>query len=159
MTTTNEHSALLSWFQHQQTPAGWFDLLTIMVDAMIDNAGEEESRPFLLQMGVTLAEKYPLPVAQTVGELEEHINQQLNLFGWGFVRMAVSHNAIVLHHQALPLARDETQQARWCTAFSTILEGVYTQWIQSQGGEAHVIVTRDRVISYTEIQFRYHHPR
>jgi len=159
MTTTIENTALLSWFQRQQTPAGWFDLLTIMFDAMIDNAGEEESRPFLLQMGSQLAEQYPLSVSQTLGELEEQINHHLKTFGWGFVQMTVAHNAIILHHQALPVSRDASQQVRWCHAFSAILEGVYRQWIQSQGGEAHVIVTRDEVISYSEIQFRYHNPQ
>ena len=50
----------MTWFQQQQTPAGWFDLLIIMVEGMLNNAGELESQPFLRQMGASLAETHPL---------------------------------------------------------------------------------------------------
>lgn len=155
MTTQTENTALLAWFQRQQTPTGWFDLLTIMIDAMVDNAGEAQSRPFLLQMGTNLAEHYPLSPATTVGELESVINRQLANFGWGFVDIKAENNALLLRHQAIPLARKVEQQRRWCSAFSAILEGVYARWIADQGGEAHVVISPEHVVSFSEIIFRY----
>ncbi|MCL3783184.1 cellulose synthase, partial [Prolixibacteraceae bacterium JC049] len=36
--TDNNNALVTTWFQQQQTPAGWFDLLLIMVDGMVNNA-------------------------------------------------------------------------------------------------------------------------
>ena len=41
MMTENNNPVVTTWFQ--QTPAGWFDLLVIMVEGMLNNAGELES--------------------------------------------------------------------------------------------------------------------
>ncbi len=43
--TENNNPVVTTWFQQQQTPAGWFDLLVIMVEGMLNNAGELESQP------------------------------------------------------------------------------------------------------------------
>ena len=42
MTSSTANPLLLSYFQRQQTPAGWFDLLSVMVDGMVRNVGEAE---------------------------------------------------------------------------------------------------------------------
>ena len=55
MMTENNNPVVMTWFQQQQTPAGWFDLLIIMIEGMLNNAGELESQPFLRQMGASLA--------------------------------------------------------------------------------------------------------
>ena len=84
--TDKNNAEVMAWFQQQQTPAGWFDLLLIMIDGMLNNAGELESQPFLRQMGEALADNYPLPESETVGQLEANINQLLSRFQWGVVR-------------------------------------------------------------------------
>ena len=104
--TGSATSAVSAWFQQQQTPAGWFDLLTLMVDGMVRNAGEVESQPFLRQMGDALAQEWPLPASETVGELESNINHFLTLFKWGVVTLQVTDSGITLHHQAIPVSRD-----------------------------------------------------
>ncbi|VTO25318.1 cellulose synthase operon protein D [Klebsiella pneumoniae] len=63
MMTENNNPVVMTWFQQQQTPAGWFDLLIIMIEGMLNNAGELESQPFLRQMGASLAETHPLPAS------------------------------------------------------------------------------------------------
>ena len=80
--TDKNNAEVMAWFQQQQTPAGWFDLLLIMIDGMLNNAGELESQPFLRQMGEALADNYPLPESETVGQLEANINQLLSRFQW-----------------------------------------------------------------------------
>lgn len=89
MMTENNNPVVTTWFQQQQTPAGWFDLLVIMVEGMLNNAGELESQPFLRQMGASLAETHPLPASETVGELEANINRLLTHFHWGVVTIDV----------------------------------------------------------------------
>ncbi|POP45233.1 cellulose synthase [Superficieibacter electus] len=154
----DNNTALKAYFQQQQTPPGWFDLLTIMIDGMIRNAGERESQPFLRQMGETLADAFPLPEAQTLGDLEQNINHLLATFNWGVVAVSVGELGLVVRHQALPVSRNEDQQVRWCNAFCAILEGLYARWLQGQGGEAHLLFQREQLFSVDDVQFRYFNP-
>ena len=156
--TDKNNAEVMAWFQQQQTPAGWFDLLLIMIDGMLNNAGELESQPFLRQMGEALAERYPLPESETVGQLEVNINQLLSRFQWGVVSVDVGDDGLRLRHRALPVSRDDARRVRWCNAFCAILEGLYSRWLQGQGGGAHVVLQRERLFSVSDVQFLYFHP-
>lgn len=156
--TENNNAEALAWFQQQQTPAGWFDLLIVMVDGMLSNAGELESQPFLRQMGEELADNYPLPESETVGQLEANINQLLSRFKWGVVSVDVGDDGLRLRHWAIPVSRDEARRVRWCNAFCAILEGLYSRWLRGQGGGAHVVLQRERLFSVSDVQFLYFHP-
>ncbi|ENP8232819.1 MULTISPECIES: cellulose biosynthesis protein BcsD [Klebsiella] len=158
MVTDNNNAQVMTWFQQQQTPAGWFDLLLIMVDGMVNNAGELESQPFLRQMGEVLADEHPLPESETLGQLETNMNALLSRFQWGFVSVEVNDEGLRLRHQALPVSRDEARRIRWCNAFCAILEGLYSRWLQGQGGAAHVVLQRERLFSVSDVQFLYFHP-
>src|SRR5690606_6738016 len=76
---------LLQYFQNQQTQSGWFALLHTMVENMVANVGESQSHAFLTQMGDDLGKRFPLPLSNTVGELEMAINNQLARFNWGYI--------------------------------------------------------------------------
>lgn len=156
--TDKNNAEVMAWFQQQQTPAGWFDLLLIMIDGMLNNAGELESQPFLRQMGEALADRYPLPESETVGQLEANINQLLSRFQWGVVSVDVGDDGLRLRHRALPVSRDDARRVRWCNAFCAILEGLYSRWLQGQGGGAHVVLQRERLSSVSDVQFLYFHP-
>jgi hypothetical protein len=71
-----------------------------MIDGMLNNAGELESQPFLRQMGEALADRYPLPESETVGQLEANINQLLSRFQWGVVSVDVGDDGLRLRHRA-----------------------------------------------------------
>ncbi len=156
--TDKNNAEVMAWFQQQQTPAGWFDLLLIMIDGMLNNAGELESQPFLRQMGEALADRYPLPESETVGQLEANINQLLSRFQWGVVSVDVGDDGLRLRHRALPVSRDDARRVRWCNAFCAILEGLYSRWLQGQGGGAHVVLQRERLFSVSDVQYLYFHP-
>ena len=156
--TDKNNAEVMAWFQQQQTPAGWFDLLLIMIDGMLNNAGELESQPFLRQMGEALADRYPLPESETVGQLEANINQLLSRFQWGVGSVDVGDDGLRLRHRALPVSRDDARRVRWCNAFCAILEGLYSRWLQGQGGGAHVVLQRERLFSVSDVQFLYFHP-
>ncbi|MDL4582085.1 cellulose biosynthesis protein BcsD [Raoultella ornithinolytica] len=158
MMTDKNNAEVMAWFQQQQTPAGWFDLLLIMIDGMLNNAGELEIQPFLRQMGEALADRYPLPESETVGQLEANINQLLSRFQWGVVSVDVGDDGLRLRHRALPVSRDDARRVRWCNAFCAILEGLYSRWLQGQGGGAHVVLQRERLFSVSDVQFLYFHP-
>lgn len=159
MTSSTANPLLLSYFQRQQTPAGWFDLLSVMVDGMVRNVGEAESQPFLRQMGASLAERFPLPASQTIGELEANINALLAEFNWGYIDIDASEEGLSFRHQGLPVSRDENSQTRWCYAFCAILEGLYSRWLQGQGGQSHLAFSRERLYSVSDVVFRYANPQ
>ncbi|AFJ45641.1 cellulose biosynthesis protein BcsD [Shimwellia blattae] len=158
MTTDALHGTLLRYYQQQQTPEGWFDLLTIMVDGMIGNVGEQECQPFLQDMGCQLAARYPLPACETVGDLEDAINRLLAHFNWGTIEIDLAGQAMLLRHRGLPVARaqqDSHEQHRWCNAFSVILEGMYGAWLATLRAAPHLRLHRDHIYGVSDIQFRY----
>lgn len=150
-----QEKQLLHYFQGQQTPPGWFDLLNIMIEGMVSNAGYHDSRPFLNQMGEALADRYPLPLAATVGELEQQMNSQLARFNWGYVDIEASEKMMIIHHQALPLPGESRQQQSWSQAFSAVLEGLYARWLLAQGGQPHVALWQEPSPNASAVNFRY----
>jgi hypothetical protein len=109
-------------------------------------------------MGEALADEHPLPESETLGQLETNMNALLSRFQWGFVSVEVNDEGLRLRHQALPVSRDEARRIRWCNAFCAILEGLYSRWLQGQGGAAHVVLQRERLFSVSDVQFLYFHP-
>ncbi len=78
---------------HPHQP-GWFDLVSVLVEGMIANAGQEQAEAFLYSMGESLAARYPLPESRTVQDLEREFNLQLARFNWGFVQLQPQENAV-----------------------------------------------------------------
>lgn len=150
---------LLHYFQNQQAQPGWFSLLHIMIDGMVTNVGEAQSRPFLVQMGETLGARFPLTLARTVGELETQINVQLAAFNWGYIDIEASETAMRIRHMALPVPAEKAQQDAWNSAFSAVLEGLYARWLRDQGGKPHVSLWREASPSATVVHFRYQNSR
>ncbi|MNB72702.1 Cellulose synthase operon protein D [compost metagenome] len=146
---------LLQYYQNQQSRSGWFSLLHVMIEGMVANVGEAQSHPFLVQMGETLAERFPLTPAHTVGELEAQINARLAAFDWGVIDIDASDTAIRISHMALPVPAEPAQQRAWNHAFSAVLEGLYARWMREQGGKSHVSLWREASPSATVIHFRY----
>lgn len=140
-------AAQLEYYQYRQQKPGWQDLLQVIFSAIFSDADEDDASAFLRSAGKHLARRYPLADCLTLGELEDRINQRLAEFDWGFVRIEAAEQAITLLHQAWPASPPAEQQQnepqRWRRAFACVLEGVYSEWMQSQGGHPHVAV-RDR---------------
>lgn len=150
---------LLQYFQNQQTQSGWFALLHTMVENMVANVGESQSHAFLTQMGDDLGKRFPLPLSNTVGELETAINNQLARFNWGYIDIDASETALLIRHRALPTPSYEARQTAWSHAMSAVLEGLYARWLQSQGGKPTVALWRESAPSATEVHFRYQNSR
>lgn len=134
---------------------GWFDLLSLIIGGMIDNAGEEESHAFLQAIGENLAARYPLPAARTVQDLETQINLVLARFNWGFADIQPQDSAITIHHLALPTSDGALEQARWQAALTAVLCGLYGRWLREQGGSPVVPLVCDSTAQDSALTFRY----
>lgn len=138
-----------------QPQPGWFDLLNLMINGMIDNAGEAESQAFLQNIGEQLAARYPLPAARTVQDLETQINLVLARFNWGFADMQPQESALVIHHLGLPGSDGVQEQAQWQAALGAVLCGLYGRWLREQGGSATVPVICESMAQGSTLTFRY----
>ncbi|MFS2221807.1 cellulose biosynthesis protein BcsD [Pantoea sp. B65] len=113
--------------------AGWHDLVNLFFNEF--SAGEtEQGCETLRRIGRMLAEWYPVDRVTTVSILENNINTVLELFNWGFVRMAPAQRELIIMHCAWPHAPASRDEASWRKASACMLEGAYSQWLQSQGG-------------------------
>ncbi|SUB19147.1 Uncharacterised protein [Pantoea agglomerans] len=104
----SEHSGV----SHPYQP-GWFDLVSVLIDGMIANAGQQEAEAFLYKMGESLANRYPLPESRTVQDLERECNLQLARFNWGFVQLQPEEKALLIACHALPAGDNIHSPADW----------------------------------------------
>lgn len=138
---TDLQDRTLHYYRQQQYQPGWFDLLSVMINGMLRNAGERESHAFLQQMGDTLAARYPLGAANTVADLENQINAVLAQFNWGFVDVQPQETALLICHMALPPG--------------AVLTGLYARWLNEQGGSPAVPLTCAAGGNAASLTFRY----
>lgn len=145
----------LSYYRQQQYQPGWFYLLSVMINGMRRNAGEQESHAFLRQMGETLAERYPLSAAQTVASLEQQINTVLAHFNWGFVDIQPYATSLTLRHMALPSGHALMDARQWRHALGAVLLGLYSRWLGNQGGHPDVPLVFEETGDETTLTFYY----
>lgn len=144
--------------QHTQQP-GWFDLLSVIVDRMLQNAGEAESYEFLQHVGEQLAVRFPLKEALTVQALEMQMNLVLARFNWGFVDIQPQENALLLTHEALPAGDGWLDERHWQGAMGAVLTGLYLHWLHEQGGSRQVPLICERATDGVSLCFRYQNRR
>lgn len=154
MMESQQHA--LNYYRQQQLPPGWADLLGVIIDGMMDNAGEQDGLAFLRQMGVQLAARYPLAPAETVLDLEQEMNRVLSLFGWGCVDLQPQETRLVIYHLALPEPVGETRSTRFRMSMAAVLQGVYAHWLREQGGAEHVLLSYEGMNDESGVVFHYH---
>lgn len=145
----SEHAGV----SHPYQP-GWFDLVSVLIDGMMANGGQQEAEAFLYQMGESLATRYPLPQARTVQDLERECNLQLARFNWGFVQLQPEETALQIAYHALPAGDSLHSAAEWQAAFGAVMAGLLSGWLQGQGGSKRVPVTPERNDG-TALHYRY----
>ncbi|NKI74807.1 cellulose synthase [Dickeya sp. CFBP 2040] len=155
MSDMQQHA--LNYYRQQQLPPGWADLFGVIVNGMMDNAGEQDGLAFLRHMGEQLAERYPLPEALTVVDLEREMNQVLSQFHWGCVDLRPYENRLEIYHLALPvLANTQSSSSRWRMAMAAVLQGLYSRWLRGQGGAENVPLSCEETENGSILLFRYY---
>jgi len=155
MQDINNASYELDYYRRQQFKPGWQNLTDVIFTGIFASADDVDGRDFLRLMGSHLAEKTPLPDAQTVGELEDGINAVLGHFDWGMVQVEASEQEIVLTHYAYPQAPEADNEPMWNLSFATMLEGAYATWLQAQGGAPHVSLRQSHQSEERTLVFSY----
>jgi hypothetical protein len=146
----------LAYYQRKQNRSGWQDLMQTVFSGIAAFAAEEEGRDFLRLLGTQFAQQHPLPPAETIFDLEVSINSMLARFDWGELNIEASEQALTLIHYAYPIAPDAEQQTLWLSSFSTILTGMYAEWLLQQGGAPHVSLFCSHDEPDDQLVFCYH---
>ncbi len=135
----------LLYMREQLFSRQWRPFLSSLMTELFSNFAPEQACGFLRQIGGRLAIETPLPKLGTLEELETGANEALAGMSWGHIRLDLVGSEIEIVHRAFPvLSPGHPAHEAWSAGFSAILEGLYTAWLQMQGGRHDM---RARVLS------------
>lgn len=136
--------------------AGWHDLVHIMFANILVKKDDVSNHDALRNIGQSLAEWYPMPACSMLHELESHLNKILDVFNWGFLKIAPAERELILVHCAWPHAPRPEDEGRWRQASAWVLEGAYSQWLAAQGGSRAVpVIWNNQDMTKDVLIFRY----
>jgi len=135
--------------------AGWHDLVHLFFNQYLASNGTDQGIANLRNIGKSLAQLHPIGGSKTVDELEGNLNAKLSYFNWGFVRIAPAQTELILAHCAWPHAPKRNDEPKWRLASACILEGAYSQWLVSQGGDGKLPVIWEERNTQDVLLFRY----
>lgn len=88
-------------------------------------------REALHAVGMRFGQDHVLPAAQTLAEIQAHMNALWRELDWGWVSLREAATHLVIDHRCAPLAAAFGDEgASWSGA---LLEGVYTVWFRAMG--------------------------
>jgi hypothetical protein len=113
----------------------WRPFMASLTAELFEAFDPVEARGFLRQIGARMATEIPLRKHGNLEELEAGINAALTVMAWGYARLGLVGAEIEVTHHAYPdLNPAHASRASWRAGFAAILEGLYTAWLQLQGG-------------------------
>jgi len=131
-TALDEELISLRYYAQQQCSRQWVHLMAAMFAEFEERVDPTEADQFLETLGARMAQSLPLRDCESLEELEDDVNSLLEGIDWGWVRIAESGRFIEIIHGAYPLVPQDDARRSWLVP---ILEGVYTEWLGSQGGD------------------------
>ncbi|CAN7148274.1 cellulose biosynthesis protein BcsD [Phenylobacterium sp. LjRoot219] len=125
----------LLYMREQLFSRQWRPFISSLMTELFSNFEVEEACGFLRQIGGGVAVETPLPKLGNLEELEAGANAALAEMSWGYVQLGLVGAEIEIVHRAHPeFGPAHPARQAWRTGFSAILEGLYTTWLQMQGG-------------------------
>lgn len=132
MSAADEELTSLRYYVEQHCSRQWVHFLAAMFAEFEERVDPMEADQFLETLGSRMARALPLRRCESLEELEDDINAVIEGIDWGWVRIAESGRFIEIAHGAYPLIPQDEARRSWLVP---ILEGVYTEWLGSQGGD------------------------
>ena len=120
----------------------WRPFLRALAEELDAVAGVAGRDALLHGVGRQLALQHPLPPQSSAPALALEMNEILENFGWGRVRInySVAETCLVLTHFGLPRVGGRGEPpGTWLAA---VLEGLYQGWLAQQPGADATLVTR-----------------
>lgn len=124
----------LAYLANRAFDPQWRLFLDCLSGELFENFAAEEACGFFRHIGIRMASQFQPAPTTTLGDLEQALNQLWQGIGWGRVQLAANDHGLVLVHRAFPGSHAPVGQW-WRQAFAAVLEGLYTMWLQGQGGD------------------------
>ena len=135
------------YFNSQHCSTQWRSFIQVFVEEIYQTAGDEDARAFLRHIGTRLAAMHPVPLYDSIEELEKSMNLILSSMDWGWVKMEMHDLSLVFYHGAFPLPSYGKKEAeREALVFSALLEGLYHGWMVALGGNSEIAVRTQKAI-------------
>lgn len=130
----DDAKASLEYYARRQRPADWGPFVVAVVAVLSERAGPEQAADLLRGVGARMARSAPLGSASTLEVLEESVNAALTDAGWGWARLSVLDRHVEIAHGASP--EEGLRSPDPVPWFVPLLEGLYTEWLNTAGGVA-----------------------
>ncbi|MBV8890236.1 MAG: hypothetical protein JO267_01665 [Alphaproteobacteria bacterium] len=131
-TALDEELISLRYYAQQQCSRQWVHFISAMFAEFEERVDPTEADQFLETLGGRMAQSLPLRRCESLEELEDDINAVLEGIDWGWVRIAENGRFIEIVHGAYPMVPQDESRRSWLVP---LLEGVYTEWLNEQGGD------------------------
>lgn len=122
----------LAYYGNCRSSSQWRDFVLTLIGEMYQSAGSVDAGNFLRHVGSRVAAAKPLDEQPTLEAFEASLNGILQELEWGWVRLAVDNQSVRIVHGAYPGIMETADY--WGQAMAAVLEGMYQQWFQVQGG-------------------------
>lgn len=132
------------YYAQRQCSAQWRVFLTAISTEIFHHAQGDDAEVFFREVGREMARRLCLPQAESLPQLQELMNDQLDRMEWGQVELSDAGEAIDVCHYAAPSTIAGDTREVWARSFSHTLEGLYGHWFQAQGAAEHL---KTRVVS------------
>lgn len=129
----DEELISLRYYAQQLSSRQWVHFMAAMFAEFQERVDPLEADQFLETLGARMARSLPLRRCDSLEELEDDINTVLEGIDWGWARIAETGRFIEITHGAYPIIPQDEARRSWLVP---ILEGVYTEWLGTQGGDA-----------------------
>lgn len=125
----------MAYMREQLFSPQWRPFMASLMLELFGNFDTEEACGFLRQIGARMGAEIRLRKHRNLEELEAGVNEALAALSWGYARLNLSGSEIEIVHRAYPdLGQAHPARTAWRMGYAAILEGLYTTWLQLQGG-------------------------
>ena len=130
---SDEELVSLGYYARQHCSRQWVYFLAAMFAEFEERVDPAEADQFLETLGARMARSFPLRRCESLDDLEADINAILEDIDWGWARVSEGNHFIEIVHGAYPVIPQDEERRSW---LAPILEGLYTEWLGEQGGDA-----------------------
>jgi len=123
----------LRYYMQQHCARQWAHFLAAMFAEFEERVDPAEADQFLETLGTRMAQSLPLRRCDSLAELEDDINAVLEGIDWGWVQITEAGDYVEIVHGAYPVVAQDEARRSW---IAPVLEGLYTEWMAEQGGDA-----------------------
>ncbi len=130
----NDVQASLNYYAQRSCAEQWRVFLSEMISEFYNQVDSEFAESFFYRVGTRMAQALPVPPANSLEEVEASLNRILGQLNWGWVEVAETGSHVRIVHGAYPVV--PMYQNAPETWLIPVLEGAYSEWFRSLGGEA-----------------------